>query len=116
MVLNMLIGGLCAVVTAVAAAEKEKALVNYVKSKLFDVLHRLDEDQNGTISKSEFDQLVHIPEAVTALNELGVDVQNLMSLADFLFEVDEVDDVKKTHNSQEKADSGGTSSTKIEDE
>lgn len=91
MVLNMLIGVLCAVVTAVAAAEKEKALVNYVKSKLFSVLHRLDEDGNGTICKGEFDQLVNIPEAVSALNELGVDVPNLMSLADFLFEVDETD-------------------------
>jgi len=89
MVMNMLIGVLCAVVTAVAAAEKEKALVNFVKSKLITVLHQLDDDGNGTISKGEFDQLVHIPEAVNALNELGVDVPNLLSLADFLFEVDE---------------------------
>lgn len=96
MVLNMLIGVLCAVVTAVAAAEKEKALVNYVKSKLVGVLERLDEDQNGTISKGEFDQLVNIPEAINALNELGVDVPNLMSLADFLFEVEEADESKST--------------------
>merc|ERR1712113_1026805 len=87
--LNMLIGVLCAVVTAVAAAEKEKILVSYVKSKLMGVLVRLDEDGNGTISKEEFDQLVHIPDAVRALEELGVDVQNLVSLADHLFEVDE---------------------------
>merc|ERR1712039_1093879 len=79
MVLNMLIGVLCAVVTAVAAAEKEKILVTYVKSKLMGVLVRLDEDGNGTISKDEFDQLVHIPEAVRALEDLGVDVQNLVS-------------------------------------
>merc|ERR1712241_814026 len=85
----MLIGVLCAVVTAVAAAEKEKILVTYVKSKLMSVLLRLDEDGNGTISKEEFDQLVHIPDAVRALEELGVDVQNLVSLADHLFECDE---------------------------
>lgn len=96
MVLNMLIGVLCAVVTAVAAAEKEKSLVNYVKSKLITVLHRLDEDGNGTISKGEFDQLVHIPEAVSALTELGVDVPNLMSLADFLFEDDSAEQSSKS--------------------
>merc|ERR1712226_1182517 len=91
MVLNMLIGMLCAVVTAVAAQEKEKVLVTYVKSKLMSVLEKLDEDKNGTISKDEFEQLVNIPEAVRALEDLGVDVPNLTSLADHLFEEDAMD-------------------------
>jgi len=88
MVLNMLIGVLCGVVIAVAAVEKETALVNYVKSKLMSVLERLDEDGDGTISKVEFEKLVDNPEAVCALNELGVDVPNLCSLADHLFETE----------------------------
>mmetsp|Transcript_44557 Transcript_44557/g.83630 ORF Transcript_44557/g.83630 Transcript_44557/m.83630 type:complete len:626 (-) Transcript_44557:74-1951(-) len=100
MVLNMLIGVLCAVVTAVAAAEKEKALVNYVKSKLINVLQTLDEDQNGTISKKEFDQLVHIPQAVQALDELGVDVPNLVSLSDHLFEGEDMDNMSSGTNTQ----------------
>merc|ERR1719454_2719619 len=86
MVLNMLIGVLCAVVTAVAAAEKEKVLISFVKSRLIDVLQSLDQDGNGTISKPEFDQLLAIPEAVQALVDLGVDVNNLLSLADHLFD------------------------------
>merc|ERR1712113_1161593 len=90
--LNMLIGVLCAVVTAVTAAEKEKILVTYVKSKLMGVLVRLDEDGNGTISKDEFDQLVHIPEAVRALEELGVDVESLVALGDHLFQSEDHDD------------------------
>eukprot|EP00747_Dinoflagellata_sp_TGD_P212361 gnl/TRDRNA2_/TRDRNA2_85459_c0_seq1.p1 gnl/TRDRNA2_/TRDRNA2_85459_c0~~gnl/TRDRNA2_/TRDRNA2_85459_c0_seq1.p1 ORF type:complete len:454 (+),score=73.70 gnl/TRDRNA2_/TRDRNA2_85459_c0_seq1:89-1363(+) len=105
MVLNMLIGVLCAVVTAVAAAEKEKVLVGYVKTKLITVLQRLDEDGNGTISKAEFDQLVHIPEAVQALDELGVDVPNLVSLSDHLFEAEDSDKIKSSQiNSDEDAD------------
>jgi len=92
MVYNMLIGVLCTVVAAVASTEKEKALVTYVKSKLMTVLDQLDEDKNGTISREEFDQLVDIPEAITALGELGVDIPNLMSLADFLFEEDASDE------------------------
>merc|ERR1712226_13484 len=101
MVLNMLIGMLCAVVTAVAAQEKEKVLVTYVKSKLMSVLEKLDEDKNGTISKDEFEQLVHVPEAVRALEDLGVDVPNLTSLADHLFEEDGADEGKKDQEKKE---------------
>mmetsp|Transcript_114241 Transcript_114241/g.198059 ORF Transcript_114241/g.198059 Transcript_114241/m.198059 type:complete len:200 (-) Transcript_114241:201-800(-) len=85
----MLIGVLCAVVTAVAAAEKEKVLINYVKTRLIDVLQTLDEDGNGTISRKEFDQLLTIPEAYHALSDLGVDVHNLLSLGDHLFDADD---------------------------
>jgi len=89
-VLNMLVGLLCEVVDAVAAAEKEKVVVSYVKAKLMGVLEQLDEDGNGTISRVEFNTLLEIPEAVDALVELGVDVPNLLSLSDHLFEADEV--------------------------
>jgi len=84
-VLNLLIGMLCEVVNVVAAAEKEKAMVNYVKSALTHVLEELDEDGSGMISKGEFDRLVKIPTAVQALEDLGVDVQNLVSLSDHIF-------------------------------
>lgn len=94
MILNMLIGVLCSVVTAVAAAEKEKSLVSFVKTKLIVVLETLDEDGNGTISKSEFDELVNVPDALSALDELGVDVPNLVSLSDHLFAGDDDDNAK----------------------
>lgn len=106
MVLNMLIGVLCAVVTAVAAAEKEKVLINYVKTRLVGVLQTLDEDGNGTISRSEFDQLLNIPEAVRALMDLGVDVHNLLSLADHLFDSGDDED-KKNQRGQATQGPGG---------
>jgi len=107
MVLNMLIGVLCAVVSAVAAAEKEKALVTYVKTRLISVLESLDKDGNGTISKHEFEQLLHIPEAVAALDELGVDVPNLVSLSDHLFEGEDGDEAPKVkRNSKASASEG----------
>merc|ERR1719310_1250327 len=96
-VLNMLVGLLCEVVDAVAAAEKEKAVVGLVKSRLMHVLEQLDEDGNGTISRNEFNMLLEIPEAKTALEDLGVDVHNLFSLADHLFEADEVGDKAQDH-------------------
>lgn len=106
MVLNMLIGVLCAVVTAVAAAEKEKVLINYVKTRLIGVLQTLDEDGNGTISKSEFDQLMNIPEAYHALMDLGVDVHNLLSLGDHLFETDDNEPGRKANPGQASETAG----------
>jgi len=102
-VLNMLVGLLCEVVDAVASAEKEKVMVTYVKSKLMGVLQALDEDGNGTISRPEFNQLLAIPEAVKALTELGVDVQNLVSLSDHLFETDEIETKPITEEDKRKA-------------
>merc|ERR1711972_146462 len=95
MVLNMLIGVLCAVVTAVAATEKEKVLISYVKSKLIAVLQDLDKDGNGTLSRTEFDKLMGNTDAYQALNDLGVDVHNLMSIADHLFDHEDDDDMQQ---------------------
>jgi len=86
LLLNMLVGLLCEVVNAVTSVEKERITVAYVKCKLMGVLQSLDTDGNGTISKDEFNQMLNIPEAVQALTELGVDVPNLLSLSDHLFE------------------------------
>lgn len=91
LILNMLVGLLCAVVNAVKDVEKERHIVFYVRYRLMGVLERLDEDGNGTISRDEFDQLLEIPEAVAALKDLGVDVENLVSLSDHLFEVETFD-------------------------
>jgi len=99
-ILNMLVGLLCDVVSAVAAAEKEKVMVSCITSKLLGVLDSIDTDGNGTISKAEFTEIMQIPEAVQALTELGVDVQNLMSLSDHLFEVD--DDAQRQVKKEEE--------------
>merc|ERR1712232_1123092 len=47
------------------------------------------------------EQLVHVPEAVRALEDLGVDVPNLTSLADHLFEEDEADEAKKEQDKKQ---------------
>lgn len=87
-ILNMLVGVLCEVVAAVAEAEKGKAVITYVKSTLIDILTELDTDGTGTISKDEFAVLLEVPSAVDALEQLGVDVANLLMLADVLFDGD----------------------------
>lgn len=87
-VLNMLVAMLCEVVNAVTQMEKEKSTTSYVLGKLLEVLEALDEDGNGTISREEFNHLLDVPEAVQALQEIGIDVPHLMSLRDHIFSLD----------------------------
>lgn len=95
--MNMLIGVLCEVVSAVASTEKEELTVNYVKEKLQEVIltSGLDEDGDGLISKSEFAKIIEIPEACNTLTEVGIDVVGLVDLSDFIFEEADDDDGDK---------------------
>eukprot|EP00927_Polykrikos_kofoidii_P008626 TRINITY_DN13597_c0_g2_i1.p1 TRINITY_DN13597_c0_g2~~TRINITY_DN13597_c0_g2_i1.p1 ORF type:complete len:568 (-),score=113.32 TRINITY_DN13597_c0_g2_i1:82-1785(-) len=85
LLMNMLIGVLCEVVTAVAITETEEILVNSVRSSLEKVMAIIDEDGGGTISRDEFMLILENLEAMEALQEVGVDVVGLVDFADFIF-------------------------------
>jgi len=89
MVMNMLTGVLCEVVSAVAAIEKDQMLINYVKVKMLSVIEKLDEDGNNSVSRTEFENMLREAEAVRALTEVGVDVVGLVDFADVIFEEEE---------------------------
>jgi hypothetical protein len=86
-VLNMLIGVLCEVVSVVSAVEKEQMAVNYVKSKLLEIIDKNDVDQDGNrcISKEEFEALLLMPEGARIIEEVGVDVVGLVDFMDDIF-------------------------------
>jgi hypothetical protein len=86
--MNMLIGVLVEVVGAVAAVEKEAAVMNHVQTRIRTLLDTTQIDKNGDdlISKHEFKELLHIREAVISLRDVGVDVVGLVDLADFIFD------------------------------
>merc|ERR1719498_276364 len=88
--MNMLVGVLCEVVSAVAATEKEELAVTLVRTTLQQILNDtgLDTFKDGQISKDEFAELVQRPEAVIALKEVGVDVTILVDYADIMFQSD----------------------------
>eukprot|EP00929_Paragymnodinium_shiwhaense_P052959 TRINITY_DN2651_c0_g2_i1.p1 TRINITY_DN2651_c0_g2~~TRINITY_DN2651_c0_g2_i1.p1 ORF type:complete len:846 (+),score=209.53 TRINITY_DN2651_c0_g2_i1:81-2618(+) len=88
-VMNMLVGVLCEVVSAVAATEQEEMLVTYVHDRLSQVMSMLDADGGGTISKKEFLQILDNVDAVRCLADVGVDVYSLVDLADYIFEDDD---------------------------
>eukprot|EP00927_Polykrikos_kofoidii_P073256 TRINITY_DN6930_c0_g1_i4.p1 TRINITY_DN6930_c0_g1~~TRINITY_DN6930_c0_g1_i4.p1 ORF type:complete len:733 (+),score=165.78 TRINITY_DN6930_c0_g1_i4:73-2271(+) len=85
LLMNMLIGVLCSVVSAVAATEKEEMLVSYVGEKLTKVMALIDEDGGGTISRDEFMQILENEEAIEALQDVGVDVIGLVDFVSFIF-------------------------------
>lgn len=86
MVMNMLIGVLCEVVSAVAATEKEEMMVNYVKVKMTDTIKCIDQDGDFRISKHEFAEIMQSPMACATLEEVGVDPVGLVDFVDFIFD------------------------------
>ena len=73
-VLNMLIGVLCEVVSALSARSKEETLIDNVRETLLHLLMEFDTDGNQTIGKDEFQQFCDAPIAQKALTDLDVDI------------------------------------------
>eukprot|EP00929_Paragymnodinium_shiwhaense_P030062 TRINITY_DN170_c1_g2_i4.p1 TRINITY_DN170_c1_g2~~TRINITY_DN170_c1_g2_i4.p1 ORF type:complete len:717 (-),score=174.90 TRINITY_DN170_c1_g2_i4:467-2617(-) len=80
-VMNMLIGVLCNVVSIVAASEKEEAWLSYAKRRLLAVY----KDEDKTMTKHEFLQMLQKKECVRTLFDLDVDVVDLVDSADLIF-------------------------------
>eukprot|EP00747_Dinoflagellata_sp_TGD_P146684 gnl/TRDRNA2_/TRDRNA2_176717_c2_seq2.p1 gnl/TRDRNA2_/TRDRNA2_176717_c2~~gnl/TRDRNA2_/TRDRNA2_176717_c2_seq2.p1 ORF type:complete len:580 (+),score=103.78 gnl/TRDRNA2_/TRDRNA2_176717_c2_seq2:66-1742(+) len=88
MVMNMLIGVLCEVVSAVAATEKEEGLVNFVRDRMLAIVDQIDQNGDRRISRKEFNQILNNKEACMTLQEVGVDPIGIVDFADFIFEAE----------------------------
>jgi len=86
-VMNMLIGVLCEVISAVAVEEKESMMVDKVNEKFGEIVQELDKNNDGDLSYEEFTQLLDYPQALAALESVNVDPESMIDLAeDFFFE------------------------------
>eukprot|EP00927_Polykrikos_kofoidii_P006317 TRINITY_DN12566_c0_g1_i4.p1 TRINITY_DN12566_c0_g1~~TRINITY_DN12566_c0_g1_i4.p1 ORF type:complete len:781 (-),score=151.63 TRINITY_DN12566_c0_g1_i4:164-2506(-) len=85
-VMNMLIGVLCEVVSAVAACEKENNAILLVKKTLLVMLKNLDEDRSGSISQDEIVRVFDSEESLAVLSSLDVDVENLLAVLEMYYE------------------------------
>jgi len=86
-VLNMLIGVLCQVISAVAEEEKESMMIDKVKDKFTSICAELDENKDGVISWKEFQKILDFPAALSALASVNVDPEGLVDVAeDFFFD------------------------------
>eukprot|EP00746_Dinoflagellata_sp_MGD_P006057 gnl/MRDRNA2_/MRDRNA2_111788_c0_seq1.p1 gnl/MRDRNA2_/MRDRNA2_111788_c0~~gnl/MRDRNA2_/MRDRNA2_111788_c0_seq1.p1 ORF type:complete len:275 (+),score=46.35 gnl/MRDRNA2_/MRDRNA2_111788_c0_seq1:50-826(+) len=84
-VMNMLIGVLCEVVSEVAEGEREEIRTETLTTKMDEIVQRLDTDSNGFISYKEFAQIMSIPDALTALEEVGVNPVGVVDFAELFF-------------------------------
>jgi hypothetical protein len=86
-VMNMLIGVLCEVISAVAAEEKESMMIDKVKDKFGKIVKMLDKNSDGCLSWDEFQEIFKHQEAMEALESVNVDASTLVDVAeDFFFE------------------------------
>ncbi|CAK9062107.1 unnamed protein product [Durusdinium trenchii] len=86
-VMNMLIGVLCEVITAVADAEKEALQVSWTTEVLQQCLTAgADTNNDGCIDLDEFQHMIENPQVRSVLREADVDAATLINFADVLFE------------------------------
>jgi len=92
MVMNMLIGVLCEVVSAVASTEKEEMNVLALRGRLAEAMDKLDQNRNGRLTEKEFVQIMSDLKTVALLNEIGVDPIALIDMAPKIFETTTTED------------------------
>jgi len=86
-VMNMLIGVLCEVISAVAAGEKEGMMVDRINEMFGKIVQELDKNNDGTLSWDEFQKILEFPEALKALESVNIDPESMVDMAeDFFFE------------------------------
>eukprot|EP00747_Dinoflagellata_sp_TGD_P145494 gnl/TRDRNA2_/TRDRNA2_176591_c7_seq6.p1 gnl/TRDRNA2_/TRDRNA2_176591_c7~~gnl/TRDRNA2_/TRDRNA2_176591_c7_seq6.p1 ORF type:complete len:269 (+),score=49.28 gnl/TRDRNA2_/TRDRNA2_176591_c7_seq6:2-808(+) len=86
-VMNMLIGVLCEVISAVAAEEAEGLMVEKVNDKFKNIVAELDENNDGSLSWKEFQNILEHPQALPALESVDVDPEGMVDMAeDYFFE------------------------------
>eukprot|EP00927_Polykrikos_kofoidii_P043868 TRINITY_DN37973_c0_g1_i1.p1 TRINITY_DN37973_c0_g1~~TRINITY_DN37973_c0_g1_i1.p1 ORF type:complete len:1281 (+),score=218.14 TRINITY_DN37973_c0_g1_i1:149-3844(+) len=85
-VMNMLIGMLCEVVTAVARDEKEAADIRFVKDTVLIMLKDLDDDSDGSLNREEISEVFSDDHCLDVLRELNVDVFRLSDQFDMFFD------------------------------
>lgn len=92
-VMNMLVGVLVGVINTITAVEKEQLMIHFVKENLLELMETvcLDQDNDGKITRAEFDRLIQVPAAIRSFDQMGVDVVGLVDLADFIFKDDAVE-------------------------
>eukprot|EP00927_Polykrikos_kofoidii_P063227 TRINITY_DN58040_c0_g1_i1.p1 TRINITY_DN58040_c0_g1~~TRINITY_DN58040_c0_g1_i1.p1 ORF type:complete len:588 (-),score=162.39 TRINITY_DN58040_c0_g1_i1:120-1883(-) len=88
-IMNMLIGVLCEVVSAVAATEQEEITIAYTNERLLEIITETEQaeiDQTEyTLSKEKFMVIFQKPDTARLLNEVDVDVLALVDLVDTIF-------------------------------
>eukprot|EP00747_Dinoflagellata_sp_TGD_P093258 gnl/TRDRNA2_/TRDRNA2_165706_c3_seq2.p1 gnl/TRDRNA2_/TRDRNA2_165706_c3~~gnl/TRDRNA2_/TRDRNA2_165706_c3_seq2.p1 ORF type:complete len:693 (-),score=136.45 gnl/TRDRNA2_/TRDRNA2_165706_c3_seq2:199-2277(-) len=85
-VMNMLIGVLCEVVSAVSNNEREEAAIRQVKQTILHLLKEFDDEGDELISRDELQQVLKDVNAIEVLVDLNVDLIYLKMQEELLYE------------------------------
>jgi voltage-gated sodium channel len=85
LMLNMLIGVVCEMVSEVKHGEHEYLAKVTLQSELYDIMDVYDEDGNGTLNKFEFERFIRNVEVMQALHNFNVDIRGLRTLSEMMF-------------------------------
>ena len=85
-ILNMLIGVLCEVVSTTTQDENEKTMVLDTQARLEKVYKMMDADHSNTITYDEFKSLCDNKEFQSVFFKIGVETKHFSALASVLFE------------------------------
>lgn len=85
MLMNMLIGILVEVVSAVSAMNKEQAEIEYAKRQMTLAFETLDTNHDKMICMTEISRLLEDPQAQIALQSMDIDVLGLADMTDYIF-------------------------------
>eukprot|EP00415_Alexandrium_ostenfeldii_P000340 UN0340 len=85
LLMNMLLGVLCDVISQVSGDAKSQHVIDSMSSRLEIILRSIDENYDGLVSKSEFESIIDDRKAVRLLTDVGVDVVSLVGEADLIF-------------------------------
>jgi len=89
-VMNMLIGVLCEVVSAVADRERDEIRTENLSTSMRAVVSSLDTNNNNSISYKEFTEIMGKQDSLTALDDVGVNPVSMVDFAElFFFEDDQ---------------------------
>lgn len=100
-VMNMLIGVLCEVVSAVAEKERDDIRTEMLSLAMRDIVgicEDVDDNQDLKISYKEFCEILRKPEGLSALEDVGVDPAGIVDFAELFF----FDDGQELHLSFEE--------------
>mmetsp|Transcript_40405 Transcript_40405/g.79835 ORF Transcript_40405/g.79835 Transcript_40405/m.79835 type:complete len:590 (+) Transcript_40405:101-1870(+) len=83
--MNMLVGVLCEIVSAIAIEEKETLLTEKVKGICIKVIEEIDSNHNGMVSFEEVKKLIDNEEAQRVLQTAKVNIRDLVEVAEHFF-------------------------------
>merc|ERR1719277_2286188 len=85
LMLNMLIGVVCEMVSAVKHGEQEMLAKVSLRGSLYDIMEVYDSHGTGALNQSEFDLFIRNVEVMQALHQFDVDIKGLGTLGDMVY-------------------------------